>query len=56
MFWEIAEQITGTIQNAIAAISLVTGGLWGYYRFARFRTLKPRLEFSFDWNHETWNL
>jgi hypothetical protein len=27
----------------------VIGGIWAYFKFVRYRTLKPRLIFSFDW-------
>ncbi len=50
MNWELANQISGTIQNVAAAIAVIGGAAWGYFRFIRFRTLKPRLDFSFHWS------
>ena len=51
MFWETANQVTSSIQNIITVIAICVGAVWGYFRFVRFRTLKPRLEFSFDWSN-----
>lgn len=48
MDWELSRNIVSTIQNVLASFAIIVGGLWAYYRFVRFRTLKPRLEFSFD--------
>lgn len=50
MNWELAKNISATIQSVAAATAVIGGAAWGYFRFVRFRTLKPRLEFSFDWN------
>lgn len=50
MTWEQANHIASTIQNVLTSIALILGAIWAYYRFIRFRTLKPRLDFSFDVN------
>jgi hypothetical protein len=50
MNWELAKTISATIQSVAAAAAVIGGAVWGYFRFVRFRTLKPRLEFSFDWS------
>jgi hypothetical protein len=49
MNWELVEKVTGMIQNVTVIITVIVGAVWGYFKFVRFRTLKPRLEFSFDW-------
>jgi hypothetical protein len=51
MTWEFAEQIAKIFQSVSAGLAIVVGGIWGYFKFVRFRTLKPRLEFAFDFNH-----
>ncbi|HET8924376.1 MAG TPA: hypothetical protein VFN26_15425 [Candidatus Acidoferrum sp.] len=48
--WYFADQVLGVIQKAVATLAVIGGGAWGYFRFIRFRSFKPRLEFSFDWN------
>lgn len=50
MDWNVAEQISGTLQHGIGSIAIVIGGAWAYFRFARFRTLHPRVEFYFECN------
>jgi hypothetical protein len=50
MNWQLADQIAGTLQNLAATVAISVSTVWGYFRFIRFRTLKPRLEFAFDWN------
>ena len=47
---EIAHQISGTIHDVIASAAVIIGAVWAYFRFVRFRTLRPRLEFSFEWS------
>lgn len=47
---EKAHQISGTIHDVIESAAVIIGGVWAYFRFVRFRTLRPRLEFSFDWS------
>jgi len=47
---ESAHHISGTIHDAIASAAFIIGAVWAYYRFVRFRTLRPRLEFSFEWS------
>ena len=49
MEWDAAETIAETIGHVFETVAIIIGGLWAYFRFDRFRTLKPRLTFSFDW-------
>jgi hypothetical protein len=37
------------LQKAVAVAAVLVGGAWAYFRFVRFRTLKKRVEFNFDW-------
>jgi len=47
--WEFTEKFLGAIHYFVATAALLAGGIWAYFKFVRYRTLKPRLEFSFDW-------
>ena len=49
MDWETANWVASSVQGGITALAVVAGGAWAYYRFVRFRTLRPRLSFSFGW-------
>lgn len=51
MDWKVANEIASTLQHAIASIAVIVGGAWVYFRFIRFRTLKPRVEFNIECNH-----
>jgi hypothetical protein len=48
--WHVADEIAGIFQKVIAALAIFGAAAWGFFRFIRFRTLKPRVEFSFDWS------
>lgn len=48
MDWKTSHEIAGTFQNVIASAAVIIGALWAYFRFVRFRTLRPRLEFNFE--------
>ena len=48
MDWKTVEEIAGVVQKSIASAAIVIGGWWAYFRFVRFRTLRPRLEFNFE--------
>ncbi|HUU17881.1 MAG TPA: hypothetical protein VMW72_12075 [Sedimentisphaerales bacterium] len=50
MNWGQAKNVITTTQSLVTSIALIIGAIWAYYRFIRFRTLKPRMEFSFDFN------
>ena len=49
--WELIKNIATILQSVLASIALIVGGVWGYYRFIRFRTFKPQLDFLFDFKH-----
>lgn len=51
--WPLPEQTAKIVQSTIAALAIIVGGLWACFKFVRFRTLKPRLEFSFDCSHSS---
>ena len=44
--WEIAENVSGVLQNIATVTALILGGVWTYYLFIKGRVLKPRLELS----------
>jgi hypothetical protein len=46
--WKSRHEIAGTIQNFISSAAIIVGAGWAYFKFVRFRTLRPRLEFKFD--------
>lgn len=48
MDWKTGQEIAGTFQNLIASAAVIVVALWAYFRFVRFRTLRPRLEFNFE--------
>jgi hypothetical protein len=48
MNWVHTKDVAQSIQAIVSSIALLVVGIWAYYRFIRFRTLKPKLEFSFD--------
>jgi hypothetical protein len=50
MNWHLAGNIVAVIQGALTSLAIVVGAIWAYYRFVRFRTLRPRLNFSFEFN------
>lgn len=37
------------VQKAVGILAVLGGAAWAYFRFIRFRTLKKRVEFNFDW-------
>jgi hypothetical protein len=43
------------MEHGVAAAAVVVGALWAYFRFVRFRTLKPRLKFTFEWTRSEVN-
>lgn len=42
-------QIVDFVQKLVATAAVAVAGWWAFFRFIRFRTLNPRVEFSFDW-------
>jgi len=50
MTWETAQDVSATIQHVVASAAVMAGAIWAYFKFVRFRTLKPRLEFAFAWS------
>jgi hypothetical protein len=44
MTWAELEQVTGSVQNLVAAIAVLVGGVWAYYRVIRNRTFAVRLK------------
>lgn len=39
----------GELQKVVGIAAVLGGAAWAYFRFVRFRTLKKRVEFNFDW-------
>lgn len=46
--WQQLSKAVSTFQSCVTIIAICVGAIWALIRFNIFRTLKPRLEFSFD--------
>jgi hypothetical protein len=47
--WPTAVQILDFFNKLVTTLAFLVAGGWAWFRFARLRTLKKRVEFSFDW-------
>jgi hypothetical protein len=48
-------QIADLVQKLAWLLGICIGAGWAYFRFVRFRTLKKRVEFSFEWKSSATN-
>jgi hypothetical protein len=55
MEWDTIAKITEAGDHVVTAVALVVGAFWAYFRFVRFRTLKPRVKFTFEWTRSDVN-
>jgi hypothetical protein len=46
----VADEFIDIVQKGVATLALLVAGYWAFFRFIRFRTLKPRVEFRFEWS------
>jgi hypothetical protein len=48
MEWDSVAKITEAIDHGVTAVAVLVGAFWAYFRFVRFRTLKPRVKFTIE--------
>jgi hypothetical protein len=46
--WAQLKNQPSIVQSVVTSLAIVIGGAWALYRFSVFRTLKPRVGFSFE--------